>query len=508
MSCPHFSIAIRQRSKRQSAVAGAAYQSGEKLFSEYDGKTKNYRYKSGEVLAKGILLPKQARPEYADRQTLWNAVEKAEGQWNAQLARGVILALPNEIPKEAYEPLVRDYCLEQFVSRGMAADFAIHDKGDGNPHAHILLTMRAMDENGNWLPKARKVYDLDDTGKRIRLPSGEWKSHKENIVDWDSRENAELWRSKWAEAVNRCYEKYDIPIRLDLRSFARQGKEKVPTIHLGPAVSHLEEKGVRTELGEYNRQIKKHNANLREKKKLLASLRTWLASIAERLTALFEKEPKKPTLLDIVNGYFALRKDQRFDWSSYAKQKGTVVDLKQRAKIFNWMQETSITTLEDFQQMLEKVRPMLDTITANEKEIRKLENGIRYLDTYVRLKPVADKSKSGFQSARERYAAAHSEELEQFGKAVRFLKANHMNVSDRDRCAQQIASLREENTRLRADLAKAKIDPEMIRQIQYCVDTVLHEAELPEKKASVLAKLNRPEAQSRPTDNNREALSR
>ena len=197
ISCPHFSVSIRKRSKRQSAVAGAAYQSGEKLFSEYDLKTKNYSYKATEVLAKGILLPSHAAPEYADRQTLWNAVEKVGGQWNAQLARGIIMALPRELPKSEYEPLIRDYCREQFVSKDMIADFAIHDKGDGNPHAHILLTMRAMDENGKWLPKAHKVYDFDENGERIRLPSGEWKSHKENTVDWNDRKYAEVWRTEW-----------------------------------------------------------------------------------------------------------------------------------------------------------------------------------------------------------------------------------------------------------------------------------------------------------------------
>lgn len=221
ISCPHFSVSIRKRSKRQSAVAGAAYQSGEKLFSEYDLKTKNYSYKAPEVLAKGILLPSHAPRSYADRQTLWNAVEKVEGQWNAQLARGIIMALPRELPKSEYEPLIRDYCREQFVSKGMVADFAIHDKGDGNPHAHILLTMRAMDENGKWLPKAHKVYDLDENGERIRLPSGEWKSHKENTVDWNDRKYAEIWRTEWANTVNRYFEKNGIPERLDLRSFAR-----------------------------------------------------------------------------------------------------------------------------------------------------------------------------------------------------------------------------------------------------------------------------------------------
>ena len=199
-------------------------------------------------------------------------MEKADGQWNAQLARGIIMALPNEIPPGEYEALVRDYCREQFVSRGMIADFAIHDKGDGNPHAHILLTKRAMDDEGRWLPKARKVYDLDENVERIRLPSGEYKSHKENTTDWDQKTNAELWRSKWAEAVNRCYEKNGLPIRVDLRSFARQGKDQLPTIHLGPAVAHMEEKGIHTELGDYNRQIKEHNTTLSSLRRLIADL--------------------------------------------------------------------------------------------------------------------------------------------------------------------------------------------------------------------------------------------
>ena len=103
ISCPHFEIKIRQRSKGQSAVAGAAYQSGERLYSEFDHRTKNYFYKAGEVIAKGILLPERAPPEYENRQTLWNAVEKSEKQWNAQLSRGIIMPIPRELPKTEYK---------------------------------------------------------------------------------------------------------------------------------------------------------------------------------------------------------------------------------------------------------------------------------------------------------------------------------------------------------------------------------------------------------------------
>ena len=164
--CPHFQITITQRSKGQSAVAGAAYQSGEKLFSEYDQKTKNYSGKRG-IPYTEIMLPSHAPPEYANRETLWNSVEAAEKQWNAQLARRFVLALPKEVPPEQYPQMVRDYCEKQFVSKGMIADFAIHDPAPPghNVHCHVMLTLRAMDEQGRWLPKSRKVYDLDENGR-------------------------------------------------------------------------------------------------------------------------------------------------------------------------------------------------------------------------------------------------------------------------------------------------------------------------------------------------------
>ena len=135
MPCPHCKITIIKRSENESAVSAAAYQSGEKLFSEYDQEQKYYPYKN-EVTHKEILLPPHVPPEYADRNTLWNSAEAQEKQWNSQLARRFVLAIPREIPSEQYADLLRDYCQEFFVSKGMIADFAIHDKGDGNPHAH------------------------------------------------------------------------------------------------------------------------------------------------------------------------------------------------------------------------------------------------------------------------------------------------------------------------------------------------------------------------------------
>ena len=198
MPCPHNEITIVQRSQRQSAVAAAAYQSGEKLFCEYDQQVKHYPEKRG-IVHNEILLPANAPPEYADRNTLWNAAEAVEKQWNSQLARRWVLTIPREIPPDQYAVLVREFCEQQFVSKGMIADFAIHDPHPPghNPHAHVMLTMRAMDEHGKWLPKSRKVYDLDENGERIKLPSGRWKSHKEDRrifmeQERNSNRNAEL----------------------------------------------------------------------------------------------------------------------------------------------------------------------------------------------------------------------------------------------------------------------------------------------------------------------------
>lgn len=469
-------------------------------------KTKNYSYKSGEVLAKGILLPLHAPPEYADRQTLWNAVEKVEGQWNSQLARGIIMALPNEIPKEELEPLVRDYCREQFVSRGMIADFAIHDKGDGNPHAHVLLTMRAMDENGKWLPKAHKVYDLDENGERIRLPSGEWKSHKENTMDWNDKSNAELWRGKWAEAVNWVYEKHELPVRLDLRSFERQGKEELPTVHLGPAVAHMEQKGIRTEIGDYNREIKAHNSTLSRLRKLFAELSAWLKATMEKLTALTEKEAPKPTILDFVHAYEDMRKSGRVDWSVKGKQAAAVNDVKFAARVFAWMETTGIYTLDDFNTVVSEHNADFVRLAENAKSVRRLDTALKHIDTAISLKPIYDQSKKGFDRRKEKYAAEHKDELEQYKKAVRYLKVNGLNTDDCDKCSAERNALIRENERLERKLRSVNLDPDMVAQIKYRIGKVLDSGETPQHEVTLQERLKQPIPAEQPQKTNTKNL--
>lgn len=185
------------------------------------------------------MLPSNAPPEYADRETLWNAVEAVETQWNAQLARRFVLALPKEVPDELYPQMVEEYCEKHFVSKGMIVDFTIHDPNPPkhNPHCHIMLVLIAMDEHGNWLPKAKKVYDLDENGERIRLPSGRGKSHKESL-----------------EIVNS-------PARVNLHSYKKRGLDIIPTvhIHMGAVATQMERRGIKTNIGNINRDIKAAN---------------------------------------------------------------------------------------------------------------------------------------------------------------------------------------------------------------------------------------------------------
>ena len=138
------------------------------------------------------MLPPNAPRAYADPQTLWNAVDAAETSVNAQTARSMLFALPRELTDEQNLALVRDFCQKEFVDKGMVCNFFYHDKGDGNPHVHIMLTLRAMDENGKWLPKSKNVYALDENGNRIRAPNGSWKRVK---VEYRRLERAQVRRN-------------------------------------------------------------------------------------------------------------------------------------------------------------------------------------------------------------------------------------------------------------------------------------------------------------------------
>jgi hypothetical protein len=227
-------------------------------------------------------------------------------------------------------------------------------------------------------------------------------------------------------------------------------------------------------------------------KAVIASLQKWLAATKEKLARLFEKEEQKPTLFDVLTAYNSLRRDERSDWSKYGKQSGSVADLKFFSSAVSWMQRAGIVTVEDFDALLNAQKPAIAKIAENEKRIRKLKTAISHIDDLSRYKPVFEKSKTGFKSFREKYAEAHKDELDKFTKAVRYLKANQLNATDGDAYQKELDVLLAENERLAGDLRRQNLDPDMLRQIKHCVDTVLTQAEnVPEVKVSVIEKLHR-----------------
>ena len=265
MALFHLSVTQTKRSAGQSAIASAAYRAGERLYSEYYGEYSDYTRKGG-VICSDILLPSHAPPEYADRQTLWNAVEKAERGKNAQLAYSFDIALQNEFSLEENIALARQFLLENFVSRGMVVDFAVHqpDREDGgipNPHFHVLCPIRPIEQNGKWGLKQRRVYELDEDGNRIRDADGKFVFNAVPTTDWGSPETLEHWRQTWAELYNAKFAEKGLDVRIDHRSYERQGVDLLPTIHEGATVRAMEKKGKVSNLKEMNETFNYLRAN-------------------------------------------------------------------------------------------------------------------------------------------------------------------------------------------------------------------------------------------------------
>ena len=229
------SAAYRAAEKLKS-IDAAAYRSGEELRDEGAEITHDYTRKKG-VVHKEIILPDNAPEEYKDRQTLWRAVEARERRYDARLAREIEVALQKEFDLQENIELLREYIRENFVDKGMIADFAVHHARSENPHAHIMLTTRHVTPEG----------------------------FKGKNRDWDKEAELIKWRENWAKINNRKFEEKGLEERIDHRTLKAQGIDREPTIHLGHEATALERKGIRTEKGDYNREIKKRNADRAKK---------------------------------------------------------------------------------------------------------------------------------------------------------------------------------------------------------------------------------------------------
>ena len=249
-------------------TSASAYRAGTKVYDDELGETFDYTKKRGVVFSE-VLLCANAPQEFTDREKMWNSVQAIEKAKNSQLCREVEVALPVELSREEQVRLVREYIQENFTSKGMCADWALHDKGDGNPHAHILLTVRPIKSNGEWGAKRKDSYALDDKGNKIPvidLNTGKqkigsrgrkmWERISIPSTDWNDQSRAEEWRKGWADACNKYLQGRT---RIDHRSYVRQGKKQLPTMHEGYVARKIAKRGKKSTIIEYNAKVRRTN---------------------------------------------------------------------------------------------------------------------------------------------------------------------------------------------------------------------------------------------------------
>ena len=336
MAIYHMESKTVSRGMGRSVVAASAYMSCSRMYNDYDGIQHDYTKKQGLVWQQ-VFLPAQAPQEWRDREQLWNAVEAAEKTKDSRLAREIIVALPVELEHDEQIALTSAYISQQFAADGMCADVAIHDTDGHNPHAHILLTMRPLNEDGTWQYKTEKEYlcmkDGEERGftaaefkdaqlegwekqylcrvgrKRVYMTLSAAAEHgyaradkhpkssrygRQNPITarWNSEDQLISWREAWADMANRAIEQAGLEERIDHRSHVVRGIDEQPTIHEGVEAVHLEEKGFVSERRALNRQIRADNALLRKLKEQIRQLSkavqmdiSLLADVLEKLCA-------------------------------------------------------------------------------------------------------------------------------------------------------------------------------------------------------------------------------
>ena len=259
MAIFHMSFSNISAGKGRSAIASAAYRSGEKLFDEKENR--GYFY-ARRVTPEAFILTPENAPEWAsDRQKLWNEVEKKDRKDNSRYAKEFNVALPVELTNEEQKALITKFVQETFVDKGMVADVAIHRDHEENPHAHVMLTNRPFNPDGSWGLKSKTQYILDKNGKQLLTKNGNPKQRKIWLVDWDKPGKVEEWRTAWANEVNSLFQAKGMPERISEKSYEEQGIEKTPTKHEGHNSQTKERKAFNEAVKEQDRTKKQYQNN-------------------------------------------------------------------------------------------------------------------------------------------------------------------------------------------------------------------------------------------------------
>ena len=341
MAIYHLEAKVVSRGAGRSAVAASAYLSCSRLYNDYDGIQHDYTKKQGLVWQQ-VFLPEYAPQEWKDHEQLWNAVEEVETAKDSRLAREFVVALPIELSCQEQIELLHEFIREQFVSDGMCADAAIHDTDGHNPHAHILLTVRPLDEQGKWQYKTEKEYLCMKNGEERGFTAAEFKAAqnegwekqypykvgkkkvymtpsaaeaqglvradkhpkstrygRQNSISerWNSEEPLAAWRAAWADVSNRYLERAGREERIDHRSNAARGIDEIPTIHEGVTAQALERKGIISDRCEINRQIREQNKLIRAIRDEITKLKNTIMTSVPALAKALETARKGILLL-------------------------------------------------------------------------------------------------------------------------------------------------------------------------------------------------------------------
>ena len=427
-------------------------------------------------------MPAHVPKEYADRETLWNAVEKAEKGKKAQLAYSFDISFQNEFTQKENIALARQFLTEHFVSRGMVVDFAVHepDREEGgipNPHFHFMCPIRPIEPNGKWGLKQKREYVLDENGNRIPDGKGDYVFNAVPTTDWGSAETLEFWREQWAVMCNAKFEEKGLDVSIDHRSYERQGVELLPTVHEGPTVRAMEKKGIKTEKGEFNRWIRATNAFIRNLRKNLSALLEAIKEIKAELD-----KPQSTSVIIPLQRYFDMRNAKAYS------QKARVSNLKELSDMANYLKASEIYTIEDLENRVstlkdsvDELKVTMDTETARMKEMRKMPE---YVSTLQELKPIVDGlQKIKFDKAKAKYKAEHEKELKRYYAARRkVLEMFPDGKYDGRVLNKQYAELEQAHKETYAKFVAIREEYQRIWHIQSCVERGLGNAEQTQQK--------------------------
>ena len=494
------------RGAGRSAVAAAAYLSCSRMLNEYDGVQHDYTRKQG-LGWRQVFLPATAPAEWQDREILWNAVEETETAKDSRLAREFVAALPIELSREEQIQLLQDFIKEQFVADGMCADAAIHDPypPGHNPHAHILLTVRPLDEKGKWQYKTEKEYLCVKDGEERGFTAAEFKQAqadgwekqyqykvgkkkvymapsaaqaqgyervskypkstkygRQNPISerWNSEEQLVFWRKAWADVTNLHLERAGQEERIDHRSHAERGLEEQPTIHEGVIARALEKKGIVSDRCELNRQIKADNALLRElkaqMKKMAQAVKNSLPAIAEAMETLRANMIVfRYQLRHISRGKYKLSQYLDAAKPTFAEYLALVQKIKTAAKERKTMltekKEISFWNASKHKELSAKIAKLTEDIEELKSEKAVLLNQLDYADDSgiaAIKKDIADAEAS--LSKLEQQEKKYSAQLEAALNEYTNLKVRGADFDAAELYAQRMI--------LRADIMAAAVD--------------------------------------------------